>query len=141
MAARERVFARTGGGLDGDRYDRGAGHWSAARRTGEGLTLIAAEVLDDLERQQGIALPPGATRRNVTTRGVDLEGLIGATFRIGSVTIRGVRRCEPCSYLDGLLRTELLYHLVHRAGIRAEVVDGGTIAVGDAVVPPGLPDG
>jgi MOSC domain-containing protein YiiM len=137
MEAHDRIAARAGGGLAGDRYDAGSGHWSAARRSGDGLTIIAAEVLDDLERQQGIVLRPGDTRRNITTRGVDLEALIGSTFTIGTVSARGVRRCEPCSYLDGLLGQELLYHLVHRAGIRAEILTDGEIAVGDPITRPG----
>jgi MOSC domain-containing protein YiiM len=131
MEARDRVRARAGGGLEGDRYDLGTGHWSPIRRSGDGLTLIAAEVLDELERQVAPGLAPGDTRRNITTSGVDLEALIGSTFRVGGVTARAVRRCEPCSYLDGLLDRELLYHLVHRAGIRAEILEGGEIALGD----------
>lgn len=131
MEARDRIRARAGGGLAGDRYELGTGHWSAIRRSGDGLTLIAAEALEALEREVAPGLSPGDTRRNVTTRGVDLEALIGSAFRIGAVTARAVRRCEPCSYLDGLLDKELLYHLVHRAGIRAEILEGGEIAVGD----------
>jgi len=127
--------AVAGLGLEGDRYAKGIGHWSSIRRAGDQLTLIEDEEVERLAAQHGLDLPRGATRRNVTTRGIRLDELIGQRFRIGSVTCVGVRRCEPCTYLDGLLGQEVLEALVHRAGIRAEIVSGGSISVGDPVEP------
>ncbi|HYH92905.1 MAG TPA: MOSC domain-containing protein, partial [Candidatus Saccharimonadales bacterium] len=118
MHAVERVVARTGGGLEGDRYDQGLGHWSAIRRSGDALTLIEAEAIEALARDHGITLAPGEARRNLTTRGIGLDALIGRTFRIGAVTAHAVRRCEPCSYLEELTGKEVLAPLVHRGGIR-----------------------
>jgi len=125
--------AVAGVGLEGDRYARGVGHWSSIRRAGDQLTLIEDEEVERVAAQHGLDLPRGATRRNLTTRGVRLDELIGQRFRIGAVTCIGVRRCEPCTYLDGLLGQEALEALVHRAGIRAEIITGGSISIGDVV--------
>ena len=134
MVPLELARAIAGSGLGGDRYATGRGHWSAIRRSGDGLTLIEAEVVESLAREHGIALRPGDTRRNVTVRGIRLDELIGRRFRIGGALLAGVRRCEPCSYLEGLLDASVLVPLVHRAGIRADVVEGGELAVGDEIV-------
>lgn len=123
--------AIAGKGLAGDRYATGAGHWSPMRRSGEGLTLIEGEVMDELRARHG--LQTGETRRNLTTRGVRLNDLVGRRFRIGQVECRGTRLCEPCSYLDGMLEMSLLPDLVRRGGIRAEILTDGIIVVGDAV--------
>jgi len=133
MASVPHVRAIAGTGLEGDRYATGAGHWSAIRRSGDSLTLVEAEVVETIAGGGGPELAPGATRRNITTRGIRLDDLIGSRFRIGQVECLAVRRCEPCSYLDGLLGEEVLAHLVHRAGIRADILTDGTIAVGDAI--------
>ena len=133
MQTVERVRAVAGAGLEGDRYAAGTGHWSAIRRSGDGLTLIEGEVIDAVVREQGLSLRPGDTRRNVTTRGVRLDELVGREFRIGALRVRGVRRCEPCSYLEGLLDQPILAPLVHRGGIRVEILEDGEIAVGDPI--------
>jgi MOSC domain-containing protein YiiM len=135
MAAVARVRAIAGIGLEGDRYAAGTGHWSAIRRSGDSLTLIEAEEVEAVAASNGLRLPPGSTRRNVTTRGVRLDELLGRRFRIGEVECLAVRRCEPCAYLDGLLGQEALPVLVHRAGIRAEILTDGEIALGDAIEP------
>lgn len=132
MEARDRVAAVAGVGLDGDRYAERRGHWSPTARRGDQLTLVEAEVVESLGAA-GLALAPGETRRNVTTRGVRLDDLIGRRFRVGEALLLGVRRCEPCSYLEGLLDRPVMIPLVHRGGIRAEIVESGDIAVGDPV--------
>lgn len=133
MRAVDRVIAVAGQGLRGDRYAVGAGHWSAMRRSGDSLTLVQAEDIDVVTLAIGLNLPPGATRRNITTQGIQLDDLLGRSFRIGEVECLGIRRCEPCSYLDELLGQEVLPALVHRGGIRAEIITGGAIAVGDPI--------
>lgn len=133
MRPLKRARAIAGRGLEGDRYAAGAGHWSAIHRSGDSLTLVAAEDLEAAATAGGVRLEPGVTRRNVTTRGVALAGLVGRTFRIGPVRCRGVRLCQPCSYLDDLVELTLLPALVHRGGIRAEILADGLIAVGDPV--------
>jgi MOSC domain-containing protein YiiM len=130
MRSLDRARALPGVGLEGDRYARRTGHWSPMRRSGDGLTLIEAEVVDMLAAR---GVPRDGTRRNVVTREIDLDALLGRTFLIGGVTCRSIRRCEPCSYLDGLLGTSVLNDLVHRGGIRVEVLSDGWIGVGDRV--------
>jgi MOSC domain-containing protein YiiM len=131
-----RVTAHAGGGLDGDRYQLGTGNYSDRPAPGRGLTLIAAESVDQANREHpGLELTTGETRRNLTVRGVDLDGLIDREFRIGRVRCRGVRRADPCAYLEGLLGKPVLVALVARGGLRADILEDGEIAVGDEIVP------
>ena len=123
--------ARVGRGLDGDRYAAGAGTFSprADRRPGYDLTLMAAEVLDELAAA-GHTLDFASTRRNVLTRGIDVNALVGRTFRIGEVLCRGRRLCEPCVHLDRLSGPGLLRPLIHRGGLRADILTDGEIRRG-----------
>lgn len=123
--------AFAGRGLDGDRYAAGAGTFSprAGRRPGYDLTLIAAEVLDELAAA-GHALDFAGARRNVLTRGVDVNALVGRTFRIGEVVCQGSRLCEPCVHLDRLSGPGLLRPLIHRGGLRADILTDGEIRLG-----------
>src|SRR5712691_8666828 len=125
----ERVQARAGGGLEGNRYFYADGD----APPGRALTLIAAEALEALERENGISLTAAATRRNVLTRGVDVNALIGRRFRVGDVECLGIELCEPCSHLQSLDRPGVIKGLVHRAGLNADILNDGEIAVGDAV--------
>jgi MOSC domain-containing protein YiiM len=127
-----RIHARVGAGLEGDRYALGLGHYSHDRRVSRDLTLIEAEVIEDLSAL-GIRLAPGETRRNVTTRGIRLNELVGRRFRIGAIECRGTRLCEPCIYLVELVGQALLDPLVHRGGLRADILVDGHLAVGDAI--------
>jgi MOSC domain-containing protein YiiM len=135
MRAIDRVRVIPGIGLEGDRYASGRGHFSGSPGTGRALTLIEAEVIESLVDSAGIALRPGEARRNVTTRGIALNALVGRRFRIGSVLCKGVRLCEPCSYLEDQLGRPLLRPLQHRGGLRADVLEGGEIRIGDEVQP------
>jgi MOSC domain-containing protein YiiM len=124
--------ARSGRGLEGDRYAIGDGTFSNPERRGQDLTLIAAEALDGL-RDSGVQLSAAEARRNVVTRGIRLEGLIGHRFRIGDVMCYGARLAEPCAHLQRLTRPGVLRGLVHRGGIRADILTDGEIRVGDTV--------
>lgn len=126
--------ACAGRGLDGDRYAAGAGTFSARgeRRPGYDLTVLAAEVLDELAAA-GRALDFAASRRNVLTRGIDVNALVGRRFRIGDVLCEGRRLCEPCVHLDRLSGPGVLRPLIHRGGLRADVLTDGEIRVGAAV--------
>jgi len=135
MRAIDRIRVIAGVGLEGDRYATGRGHFSGSPGTGRALTLIEAEVLESLRDSLGIALRPGEARRNVTTRGIALNALVGHRFRIGSVLCEGARLCEPCSYLEDQLVKPLLHPLLHRGGLRADVLEDGEIGVGDEVRP------
>lgn len=132
MVALEEVEAIAGVGLAGDRYANRAGRYSRNPGDGRHVTLIEEEVLAGLAAR-GIRLPPGATRRNLTTSGMGLNALVGRRFRIGDVECAGTRLCEPCAYLQGLVGQPVLEPLVHRGGVRAEILAGGRIRVGDAI--------
>jgi len=126
QVARVRVIA--GRGLEGDRYAAGIGTWSEYPvRTGIALTLIEAEVLEV------VGLTGAAARRNLVTRGVRLNDLVGERFWVGEVECYGDRLCEPCAHLERLTRLSPRA-LAHRGGLRADVLNGGEVAVGDAVV-------
>lgn len=131
----DRCAAIAGRGLDGDRYATGGGTFAEAGRLGQDLTLVDGDALD----ATGIA--PTDARRNIVTRGIDLDVLVGRRFRIGSVECQGERRAEPCAHLQRLTRPGVLRALVHQGGIRADVIVGGEIAVGDIVQPVASQDG
>lgn len=133
MTARERVRAIAGVGLEGDRYARAAGRWSDHPAGDREITLVEAEVIEDLAATDGIVLAPGETRRNVTTRGIRLDELVGRRFRVGGVECEGMRLCEPCQYLTDAVGKPILRPLVHRAGLRARILHDGEIAVGDPI--------
>jgi hypothetical protein len=122
----EDVLAVAGRGLEGDRYEAGRGTFSGKGR-GYELTLVEAEVLEEIELAWELA------RRNVVTRGVRLNALVGRRFRIGDVECIGRRLAEPCAHLERLSRPGLMRPLVHRAGLRADILVGGRIALGDTV--------
>ncbi len=123
--------AVAGRGLEGDRYADGAGTFSprAVSRPGYELTLIAAEVVEELTARDA-RLDFLSTRRNVLTRGIDLNALVGRDFRIGDVLCRGLRLCEPCAHLERLAGPGLLRPLVSRGGLRVDVLTDGTIEPG-----------
>ena len=116
-------------GLHGDRYFEGRGTFSSAYARGHDLTLIEQEALDDL------ALTATAARRNVVTSGIDLDALVGRRFRAGGVECLGQRACEPCAHLERLVGPGTLRALVHRGGLRADVLAPGLIRVDDPVEP------
>ena len=82
-----------------------------------------------------LGLAPGEARRNVVTRGIDLNALVGRRFRVGDAECVGRRLCEPCAHLQRLTHPGILRDLVHRGGLRADILEGGAIRVGDTVVP------
>src|SRR6188508_3248273 len=128
LAPVDDVAAIAGRGLEGDRYAAGQGTFSGPGR-GYQLTLVEAEVLEEID------LPWPEARRNVVTRGIALNGLVGRRFRVGSAECVGRRLCEPCAHLEKLARPGLLRPLVHRGGLRADILADGRIRVGDGVFP------
>jgi MOSC domain-containing protein YiiM len=127
MTRVERARAHAGRGLEGDRYFEQRGTFTNVHGRGHDLTLIEAEALDDLQ------LAPADARRNVVTRGIDLNALVGEHFRIGEVECFGQRLCEPCAHLERLTAPGVLRALIHKGGLRADVLSDGQIAVGDQV--------
>jgi MOSC domain-containing protein YiiM len=134
VLAVDAVRAIAGVGLEGDRYAYGRGHYQD-ERVSRDLTLIEAEAIEALAREHGIEFAAGETRRNLTTRGVGLNELLGRRFWVGEVICRGTDLCDPCQYLADLTGKPLLRPLVRRGGVRADILRGGVIRVGDKVCP------
>jgi hypothetical protein len=123
----DEAVAIAGQGLQGDRYADGTGTFGSGR-PGSALTLVDAAVLDSFDRELD-------HRRNVVVRGTDLNALVGREFTLGAVRCRGRRLCEPCAHLDRLNDGGVLRPLVHRGGLRADILEGGAIRVGDQLKP------
>lgn len=138
MVAHDAIDAFAGKGLAGDRYAIEAGTYSGKRLEDaqRAITLIEQEALDHLAAEHGIVLDPQDTRRNLLVSGVAVNDLVGVTFAVGPVTLRGVDLAHPCSYLEGLTRPGVLRGLQDRGGLRCEIVTDGRIAVGDPVTIP-----
>ena len=130
----EEAHALAGRGLEGDRYANGTGTFSprGAHRPGYELTLIAAEVVEELTARDA-HLDFASTRRNVLTRGIDVNALVGRDFSIGDVQCRGLRLAEPCAHLERLQGPGLLRPLIHRGGLRVDILNDGYIAQGSPI--------
>lgn len=124
-----------GKGLEGDRYFEKTGTYSDREGPGRELTLVESEALAALEAEYGVKLGPGESRRNITTKGVALNHLVGEEFTVGEVRLRGIKLSEPCAHLASLTHEKALKGLVHRGGLRAQILTEGVIRPGDAVRP------
>jgi MOSC domain-containing protein YiiM len=124
------AVAHAGRGLEGDRHfdDGDSCH----------LSLIEAEAIENMRAEHGLDLPPGDARRQLVVRGVDLGDLIGRRFLVGDVECEGEERCEPCNHLAGLVETPIVLRGLLHSGLRAKILSGGTIRVGDTVQPSAL---
>ena len=144
MTSVEEVYAVSGKGLEGDRYFSRIGTFSDQPGTGPGLAAVhgglgglmlnfPTTTMAALRRDYQIELAPGESRRNIVTRGVPLNHLVGIEFAVGAVMLRGARLCEPCSHLEKLTRKGTMRGLIHRGGLRADIVTHGLIRVGDTI--------
>jgi MOSC domain-containing protein YiiM len=132
MESRESARAVPGSGLEGDRYFDGVGYWSNHPGEGREITLIEIEAIEALAREKNIEIPPELARRNLVTRGFHSIIWLGGNSG-GFRAADGKRLCEPCQYLEALTTKGVLTGLLHRGGLRADIVLGGTIRIGDAV--------
>jgi MOSC domain-containing protein YiiM len=124
-----------GVGIVGDRYATGDGFYSDRPEEGRQITLFEAETLEALLRDHAITLAAGDHRRNVTTRGVPLNHLVGRRFHIGTALVEGTRLSTPCRHIEQITGQEIFTLLLHRSGLNARILDGGVIRCGDAVRP------
>jgi MOSC domain-containing protein YiiM len=134
MQSVQSVEAVASRGLRGDRKFRDPSHPKRDTPDRE-VTLIETEAIDAAKRDCAIQLEPIETRRNILTVGVALNHLVGHEFTVGQVRLRGLELCEPCTHLEGLTRKGVMRSLIHRGGLRAQVLEGGTIRVGDPIAP------
>ncbi len=129
----DEVLAVAGKGLKGDRYFEQIGPGVEPEPKRE-VTLIEVEAIDAARRDHQVHLSLGDPRRNIVTRDVALNPLVGREFQVGEATLRGVKLCEPCAHLAKLVGDKrTIKALIHRGGLRAEIVSGGVIRTGDPV--------
>ncbi|HEY5171591.1 MAG TPA: MOSC domain-containing protein [Acidimicrobiia bacterium] len=133
LTAATELRAIEGVGLDGDRYAKHAGTYSNRPGPHREVTLVEREVIAAVNDESGVDLAEHETRRNLVTEGVPLLHLIGQTFRIGDVVLRGIKSCPPCAHLEKLTRPGVRAALENRGGLRAEIVKGGTLRIGDEI--------
>jgi MOSC domain-containing protein YiiM len=126
------AHAVPGRGLEGDRYFSKTGTFWKDEPDRE-VTLIESEAFDGMKRETGLDLHPSEGRRNIVTRGVALNHLVGQEFDVGNVRLRGLRLCEPCSHLAKLTVPGILGGLTHRGGLRAQILSDGIIRVDDVI--------
>lgn len=127
------VRAVAGQGLEGDRYFFKTGTYSKKHEPSREATFIEAEALEALGRDYSLELSPLESRRNITTQGVALNHLVGRTFRVGGALFKGLRLCEPCGHLEQLTGRLVRPGLVHRGGLRTQILETGLVRVGDSV--------
>lgn len=129
----ERVRTLAGKGLEGDRYALGCGTFS--KNGGQrDVTLIEGEEVERFVRETGHPLDAALSRRNLLTRGVRLNDLVGREFSVGEVRMQGLRLCEPCTHLARITAMPVLPGLVHRGGLYAQILEDGELSVGDLIV-------
>ncbi len=123
-----------GVGIEGDRYATGEGYYSQRPDIRE-ITLIDEETLIALHRDHNIELSASEHRRNLTTRSVPLNHLVGCKFKVGDTVLEGGRLNVPCKYLESLIDKKVYVPLLNRSGLNCRIVTGGTICSGDPITP------
>ena len=125
----------TGKGIVGDRYFENIGTFSEKLK---GLpdcevTLIEIEEILSFNKKTNLNYSPSDFRRNLVTSGIRLNNLVDKTFNVGTLQLKGIRLCEPCAHLSSLLGKEVLNQMVHKAGLRAQIIQGGVVKIGEQV--------
>jgi MOSC domain-containing protein YiiM len=138
MQSVDEVHALPGRGLEGDRYFLGTGHFSPHFGKSYEVTLIEVETIQALrtEYTELANFQPGEARRNIVTRDVPLNHLVGREFQVGEVRLLGIRLCEPCMHIAQLTHHNVLAGLIHRGGLRAQILTEGIIRVEDPIIDP-----
>ena len=136
MQAVEAIEAQAGQGLVGDRYSLGTGVGQNGRAKPEqAVTLIEVEAIESAAHDYSLPVAHLDTRRNLLTHGVPLNHLVGREFTVGSAVLRGLELCEPCGHLERLTCAGMKKALIHRGGLRAAIIQGGELNVGDVIRP------
>ncbi len=124
-------------GIEGDRYYRLHQSGAMSSKPGHELTLIEFEALDAISRVDGIPITPAQARRNIVTRGIALNDLVGRDFYVGDIHLRGLRLCEPCTYLADQTDPRIKAAMAHRGGLRAQIITEGILHLNDTITIPG----
>jgi MOSC domain-containing protein YiiM len=133
LEANTSIRAIEGVGLEGDRYATAVGTYSDRPGAHRQVTFVEREVVAAVNDEAGVELGENESRRNLVTEGVPLHHLIGRTFRVGDVVFRGIKSCPPCAHLERLTRPGVRVALENRGGLRAEIVRGGVLRIGDEI--------
>jgi MOSC domain-containing protein YiiM len=134
MISVEEAHAVPGRGLEGDRYFTGAGTFSDPfPNVDSEVTLIEEESVESFNQDYGGTIEPRNTRRNIVTKGIKLNDLVGREFMIGAVRFLGHGLCEPCDHLQKLTGEHVLPGLVGRGGLRAQVLTEGVFRLGESI--------
>ena len=131
----DKIKAVVGLGLEGDRYFHKRGTFSHKPKRGREVTLIEVESIEAAQKDYGLDVTAADARRNIATRCVPLNHLVGKRFKVGDATLIGIRLCEPCTHLTKLVNADFRKALIHRGGLRAEVQEGAEIHPGDQIHP------
>lgn len=129
----EQAHIIPGMGIAGDRYFGMAAKKDPNAKPGREITLIEIEAIDAIRQEDGVQITPDQTRRNIVTRGVSLNDLVGRIFTIGNLQLRGIRLCEPCDYLANRTDPRIKKSMSHRGGLRAEIITEGIIRLNDII--------
>jgi MOSC domain-containing protein YiiM len=129
----EQINAIEGMGLEGDRYYNRTGTYSNKHDESREATFIESEALEALVKDYNVELKGTESRRNISTRGVALNHLVGKEFKVGEAVFRGIRLCEPCTHLEEVSGKPARKGLIHRGGLRAQIIKSGMIQVGDEI--------
>ena len=134
MESRPEVRAVPGKGIEGDRYFNGTGTFSPhPHKPDFEITFIEQEKIDEFVRESGLSFTAQHARRNVVTQGVDLNALVAKEFMAGGIRLLGVRLCDPCNYLAKQTSPLTLSGLVHKGGLRVQILSEGILRTGDVV--------
>lgn len=137
MCACDSLVLIAGIGVEGDRYAQGTGFYSDKPEPGRQVTLFEEETLEALRRDHGIEFLPTDHRRNITTRAVPLNHLVGSRFRVGEAILEATRLSVPCKHVEEVTGKPVFNALLNRSGLNARILQGGVVRVGDPVVPLG----
>ncbi len=124
-----------GHGVEGDRYAQGTGFYSHKPEAGREVTFFEAETLEALARDHGVTLRADAHRRNITTRGVPLNHLVGRRFRVGAAIVEATRLSTPCKHIEEITGQQLFSLILNRCGLNARIIEGATVRIGDPILP------
>ena len=110
----------SGSGLKGDRFEKGT----------YPITFFSLEIAQEIEAFFEQDIDIALYRRNIVISGINLCELIGQQFRIGDVLFEGMAHCNPCTWMDAVIRKGLYKQMKGRGGLRAKVIEGGTLKLG-----------